>query len=440
MIDRTWSLRSRLAVSLITVAIIAILGVTIAAIIGTQRGFIATESSERQRVAEQVATAAGDAFVDAGGWEGADLDPATALAEAAGARLILRPDTGTGGGNGGALGPGSATADVIVAGQQVGSVRLAFGQAAGTPGLNIAWTWIAVAATLAVIMAVAVAWWLSSRLTSPLTSLSAAVHAFGSGDRTARAPRGAPGEIGELSQAFDDMAEQIQRAEATRRALAHDVAHELRTPLAVLQAGLEELRDGLEVADTTRLASLHDQSLRIGRIVDDLGRLSEAEAPDLMMRPDRVSLESLARSALTDMHGSLDTAGLKAVCECSNPVEVYADADRVRQILVNLLTNAARYCRFGDSVRVVIDEDDDAGIIVVTDTGPGMSPVDAQRAFQRFHRGASATDVPGSGLGLAVVQALTQAQGGSATLTSVEGSGTTIVVRLPRWTGQGTPA
>ncbi len=236
------------------------------------------------------------------------------------------------------------------------------------------------------------------------------------------------------------MADRIQRVEEARQALAHDVAHELRTPLAALQAGLEELRDGLEVADTERLAALHDQSLRIGRIVDDLGRLSEAEAPDLVIRPERVQLDSLARSVLTEMQGSLEVAELEVTCACPDPVEVYADSDRVRQILTNLLTNAARYCRPGDRVGINLTTDGESGVIEVADTGPGMSPDDAQRAFQRFHRGATATNMPGSGLGLAVVRALAEAQGGSAALTSIEGSGTSVVVRLPRWTGQGTPA
>ncbi len=140
--------------SLIAVAVIAILGVTIAAFIGTQRGFVAVESNDRERTAEQVAAAAGAAYVDAGGWDGADLGPATTLAEAAGARLIVRPQSGDvdgdGGGSGAGQGAGSVTADVIVDGQRVGSVRLAFGQAAGAQGRGIAWTWIAVAAALAI--------------------------------------------------------------------------------------------------------------------------------------------------------------------------------------------------------------------------------------------------------------------------------------------------
>jgi len=427
-------------VSLIAVAVIAILGVTIAAFIGTQRGFFAIESSDRERTAEQVAVAVSAAYSDAGGWDGADLGPATTLAEAAGARLIVRPQSGDGAGSSGGQAGGSVTADVIVDGQQVGSVRLAFGHVAGAQGRGIAWTWIAVAAALAIILAIGIAWWLSSRLTSPLAALSAVVRAFGSGDRDARAPRGAPGEIGELSQAFDDMADRIQRVEEARQALAHDVAHELRTPLAALQAGLEELRDGLEPADTERLAALHDKSLRISRIVDDLGRLSEAEAPDLVIRPERVQLDSLARSALAELRGSLEVAEMEVDCECPEPVDAYADPDRVRQILTNLLTNAAHYCRPGDFVRVHITADGESGIIEVADTGPGMSPDDAQRAFQRFHRGATSMNVPGSGLGLAVVQALAEAQGGSAMLTSVEGAGTSVVIHLPRWTGQGTPA
>lgn len=434
MRSRNWSLRSRLAIGLISVAVVAILGVSIAALIGTQRGFIASESTDRQRVAEQVAIAAGIAFTDADGWERADLSAAEALADAANARLLVRPEFGSAGGGG----AGAVTADVTVDGQVVGSVRLAFGQAAGTPGRSVAWTWIAVAASLAIVLAISVAWWLSSRLTSPLTALSEAVRAFGSGDRDSRAPSGAPGEIGALSEAFDDMADRIQRGEQTRRALAHDVAHELRTPLSVLQAGLEELRDGLEKADTARLAALHDQSLRIGRIVADLGRLAEAEAPDLVMRPERIDLASLARSAVAEMQGSFDAAGLEVSCDHLDSVNVFADPDRVHQILTNLLTNTLRYCRSGDSIRLAVDTDESFALLTVTDTGPGMDSHDAARAFHRFHRGSTAADIPGSGLGLAVVRALAEAQGGSASLTSSVDTGTSVTITLPRWTGQRT--
>lgn len=435
---RTWSLRARLGLSLILVAVIAIIGVTLAALLGTQRGFVSVENSNRQQVAQEVAAAAAQAYRDAGGWSGADLSSAEQIADAAGARLVVRteqPGSGMGGGGngqGGSDSPGSVTADVVVDGIVVGSVRLGFGQPATAAGRTIAWTWIAVAAGIAIILAGVLAWWLSRRLTQPLDELGRAVQAFGGGDRTARAPRHAPGEIGDLSRAFDDMADQVQRTEQTRRALAHDVAHELRTPLAALQAGLEELRDGLEPADPERLATLHDQSLRMGRIVDDLGRLAEAEAPDIAIDLRTVDVSQIARATVDTYRGLFDTAGITVECTCSEPVSAQADPDRLGQVLVNLLTNAARYCSSGDRVEVTTATDGESAVLIVRDDGPGMSEADAERAFERFHRGRSSEGTRGSGLGLAVVRALVESQGGTVEMASILGEGTRVMVRLPR--------
>lgn len=438
---RTWSLRARLAASLILVAAIAIIGVTLAALLGTQRGFVSVDNSDRQLVAEQIAADLSVAVQEAGSWNAVDLSAAEQRAESEGARLIVRPgNAGRGQANdnlpGGDQTPRMVSADVVVDGVVAGSIRLTFRQSATGLGRTIAWTWIATAAAVALAAAALLAWWLSRRLTQPIDRLGRTVLAFGAGDREARAPRDGPGEIGELARAFDDMADRIQLGEQTRRALAHDVAHELRTPLAALQAGLEELRDGLEPADPERLAALHDQSLRIGRIVSDLGVLAEAEAPDHQLTRRRVDLATLARSGVEAAHGLLASAEVRATCECAETVPVWADADRVGQILSNLLANSARYCRPGDAVTVSAYVEGATGVLRVADTGPGMQQQDVEQAFDRFHRGRHATDPSGSGLGLAIVRALAQAQGGSASLASTPGEGTVVSVRLPLWTDQ----
>lgn len=127
---------------------------------------------------------------------------------------------------------------------------------------------------------------------------------------------------------------------------------------------------------------------------------------------------------------------MHASCDCVEEVTIWADPDRVGQILSNLLANTARYCRPGDHVHVSVRTEADDGVLVVTDTGPGMDERDVQLAFDRFHRGRQPTDQPGSGLGLAIVRALADSQGGSVSLESALGAGTSVTVRLPRWTDQ----
>ncbi|MFD0519364.1 sensor histidine kinase [Paractinoplanes durhamensis] len=152
--------------------------------------------------------------------------------------------------------------------------------------------------------------------------------------------------------AFDAMADEVVRADAVRRRLAADVAHELRTPLAALQAGLEELRDGLRAADSERLAALHDQALHLGRVVGDLAALSAAEAATLSLHPVDTDLAGVARAALDAQRPHLDAAGLRIDTDLPQALIVHADPDRLHQSIANLLTNAARYPGQGTVITV----------------------------------------------------------------------------------------
>ena len=130
------------------------------------------------------------------------------------------------------------------------------------------------------------------------------------GDRSARSGVRAPGELGDLGRAFDTMVAEVSRAEQARRNLTADVAHELRTPLATLRAGLEELRDGFADPDPARLTSLHDQTLRLGRVVEDLSELAAAESAAPSLRLADVDLAALARAELASHAPRLEAAGL----------------------------------------------------------------------------------------------------------------------------------
>lgn len=143
-------------------------------------------------------------------------------------------------------------------------------------------------------LALAVSWFVTRRLTAPVVRVASTARALAAGDRGARARIDAPGELGDLARAFDAMADDVGHVEQARHRLAADVAHELRTPLTSLQAGLEELRDGYADPSAERLASLHDQALRLGRIVDNLGELAEAESARLSLHLAEVDLTALA--------------------------------------------------------------------------------------------------------------------------------------------------
>jgi two-component system sensor histidine kinase BaeS len=434
----------RLFAAFVVVALSAVAVLSGAALVGTRQGLASVQREERQQASVRVAAAAADAYETAGGWVGADLAYAASLADGLGAGLavrdrsgaIVRPGHGRGPGamghTTGASGADLVTGPVVVSGEQVGSVRLTF--PAGSDGRAIAWSWVLGAALVALLSALVVSAFVAGRLGRPLTELASAARRFAAGDRTARAGADGPGEIGELARAFDEMAEEVTRTERGRRRLAADVAHELRTPLAALQAGLEELRDGLRAPDTERLAALHDQALRLGRVVDDLSDLSAAEAAALSLRVVDADLAGIARRALAGQRPLLEAAGLTLEAELTHPdvpVPVRVDPDRLHQAVTNVLANAARYCRPGDRVRVRVAARGDSAVLVVADTGPGIEPGDLPHVFERLWRGPGTAGVAGSGIGLAVVREIVSAHGGTVSAESPPGAGTTVTLRLP---------
>ncbi|KUL26922.1 sensor histidine kinase [Actinoplanes awajinensis] len=430
----------RLLAAFLFVALSSVAVLTAAALVGTAQGLTSAQQSDRRAAAARTAEAASVAYEQAGGWTGADLTAASAIADAAGARLIVQDDTGQMVWPGRGMGPGMQSmhtgaaavveAPVVADGQTVGSVRLAFTTTA-TAGRAVAWSWVLGAAAVALFTALAAAGYVTRRLTRPLQALTGAARRFAAGEPGARAATGGPGELGELATAFDTMADDVVRADQIRRSLAADVAHELRTPLAALQAGLEELRDGLREPDTARLVALHDQTLRLGRVVQDLADLSAAESAALSLHRTDTDLAEIARTALSAHQAPLDAAGLHIDTDLTVVLPVHADPDRLHQAVTNLLANAARYCHPGDRVAVRGHRSGDLAVLEIADTGPGIPADELPHVFQRLWRGQHARSVAGSGIGLAVVRELVTAHGGTVSAASPTGGGTTITIQLP---------
>ena len=459
--SRRWpdSLRGRLLLAFVAVTAVAVALVTAAALVGTSQGLSAQEAAGRRDVASRAAGAAAEAYRRAEGWDGADLTPTLSVATAAGAHLVVRDQDGTtltttagrgpmngaagmGNGTGNGMGdgmgtrPGSGAAGgtpvlvpVAVDGATVGSLTLVFPATTSTAGRPVAWRWVGAAALASLGLALAAAWLITRTLTRPLAVVTSTARALAAGDRDARTHLDASGELGALAAAFDDAATRVQVSEHARRQMSADVAHELRTPLAALQAGLEELRDGLAPADTTALARLHDQSLRLGRVVSDLADLSAADAARLTLRPEPVDLAALARAAADEHEAQLRAAGLTLVRELADAVPVNADPGRLHQVIGNLLQNCTRHCGDGDIVTIAAAcRRDGTARLTVTDTGPGIPPTDLAQVFTRFWRSGTSS---GSGLGMPIVKSLVEAHGGTVTVISDGHHGTRVAVELP---------
>jgi two-component system sensor histidine kinase BaeS len=266
----------------------------------------------------------------------------------------------------------------------------------------------ALAAVLAAILGAVFA----RRITQPLRNLTAAARALAGGDRSARAGGGAePAELGELGRAFDAMAEMIEHEDALRRAFAADVAHELRTPLAIAQGELEALVDSVQPPTPERLRSLHEEMLRLARIVEDVQTLAAADAARFRLQRRRVDLASVAREAVAQFQAQAAGAALE-LTSTLEPATVLADPARLEQVVRNLVGNALKFTPAGGRVTVTVQSLDGRGVLRVEDSGPGIPDEELPHVFERFWRGAAARDSPGSGVGLAVAAELVGAHGG----------------------------
>jgi len=211
-----------------------------------------------------------------------------------------------------------------------------------------------------------------------------------------------------------------------RRQLMADVAHELRTPLAILQGRVEGLIDGVYPPDAARLGELLDETRHLSRLVEDLGTLASAEAGALDLRKELVDPAELIREAAASIASSID-GGIDVRIAGELPL-MEIDPVRIREVLLNLLSNAVRHTPAGGAVSIAAGAEGRRLVIRVTDSGSGIPADELPRVFTRFQKGR---DSPGSGLGLPIAQKLVQAHGGEIRLESAPGKGTTATVWLP---------
>ena len=270
---------------------------------------------------------------------------------------------------------------------------------------------------------------LARRVTRPVAELTDAARDLQAGDRSRRAAVSGRDEVGELAVAFNELAEVAERQEALRRSFAADVAHEVRTPLAILRSQLEAVQDGVLDLSPELVASLHDETLRLGRLVADLETLTGAEAVSFSLERLPVDVAEVVRSVVTGLRPGLADAGLALDLRLS-PAPVLGDRTRLAQVVSNLLTNTMKFVPAGGRVTITTSVSDDHARMTVRDDGPGIPPDELPRVFDRYFRGASGR-ANGSGIGLAVVAALVRAHGGSVEAANGPDRGTVIAVILP---------
>ena len=292
-----------------------------------------------------------------------------------------------------------------------------------------------VSAGAATLAAVAVSLFVSARIVTPLQRLLAASQRIAAGHYAERLPTGDAGELGDLAAQFNTMAGELEQDERRRVALIGDVAHELRTPLATIEGYAEGLLDGVVEPGPETWALLHAEAGRLRRLVQDLQELSRAEARQLALHQRPCDPGELVRQALERMAPQFAEKGLlisSAVAADLPPVQ--ADADRIIQVLINLLGNALRYTPPGGSVRVGAERQAGAVAFQVVDSGAGVAPEHLPHLFERFYRvdKARSRALGGSGIGLAIARAVVAAHDGQIWAASPGlGQGATFTFTLP---------
>ena len=438
--SRRTALGLRLALAFISVALAAV-----ALVAGLTAGFAAADVSalatrQHAELTNAIAVAAGAAWDKNDSWTTADLTPVLDLAGQAGADVQIRNRQGSVV----TSSPGFTThssspatdAPIVVRGERAGQADVRFtgsGLASADHALRTALLRaIFGAAGLAALLALLTGLAMARRITRPVERIIAVTRRMASGQRAVRVgPITGPGEVRELAAAFDQMADTMDRQEQLRRDLVADVAHELRTPVAVLQAGHEALLDGVAEPTPDQLTSLRDEVLRLTRMLADLQDLAAADAGALQLNRRPCDLAGLAATAADSLAGRFEAAGITLQRRLV-PAEILGDPRWLHQVITNLLTNALKFTPAGGLVTVATGAAGACAVLTVTDTGTGIPADELPRIFDRFWRGRQAAQTSGSGIGLAVAAELTRAHGGQLSATSQPGHGTQVSLTLPR--------
>lgn len=440
----------RLALAFLTVAVAAIAVFAALTMMSARNEVSGLTDRHREDDLAATAIAAAEAYQRADGWEAADLAGAAAVAARSQATLTIVDANGEV-----VAAPTDALASmmmqmhglaavdtprgdpvsaaVVVDGQPVGAVMLRFPTEAMEAERHVrdalartAFLGVLTAAAVALVVAL----YISVRVTRPVTALTTAAGALAAGRRETRVETDGPGELRTLAEAFNGMADHLDREDQLRRNLVADVAHELRTPLAILQGSTEALLDGVDQPTPEVLGSLNDEVTRLRRLVGDLEMLAAAEAAGLRQRSDPVDLTDVVASAADLLRPMADDRGFTIRVD-PVPAAVIGDADRLHQVAVNLIANAVKFTPTGGAITIRTGSTGTLAHFEVIDNGPGIPDQDLPHVFERFWRGANGDKVSGSGIGLAVVAELVAAHHGTVTAENVPGGGARFTVTLP---------
>lgn len=291
--------------------------------------------------------------------------------------------------------------------------------------------WIAVAAAG---LAALVGWWLAHRLLAPIRAVTRGARQLAAGRYDVRLDVDRGDELGALAADFNQLASALEASRDARQRWLADVAHELRTPVAVLRAEIEALGDGVRPLDGAAVASLASEVARLTRLIDDLHQLSLADEGALTYRFRRLDLAAIVRDAVDRFATRFEEAGLALTLALpADPLPCEADPDRFEQLLANLLENTLRYTDAPGQVRLALSGTPAGLVLTLEDGPPGVPVADLERLFERFARldASRSREFGGAGLGLAIARRIVAAHGGRIAAAASSLGGLAIRVELP---------
>ncbi|PXF29928.1 hypothetical protein WH50_17935 [Pokkaliibacter plantistimulans] len=290
-------------------------------------------------------------------------------------------------------------------------------------------------ALVTVFIATLVAWPVAQRLTRPLKALSNASHKLANGEYSIRLNNRSKDEIGRLAKDFNRMAQTLQENEEGRRRWMAGIAHELRTPLAILQGEIEAIQDGIRPLNQQSLASLHHETQQLKRLVDDLYELALSDRGVVSYRMEDIDLVECLEQSVESSRHSFEEKNLDLSLDVGTITHIPLKADyrRLSQLFTNLLSNSTRYTDAPGQCRVSVAVADDWAEINVMDSSPGVEPENLPRMFERFFRGEGSRNraYGGAGLGLSICHNIVEAHGGTIESRPSPLGGVWIHVKLP---------
>jgi len=286
----------------------------------------------------------------------------------------------------------------------------------------------------AVAIAILLTFFLSRRISAPIKTLTHATRQLGQGDLSQRVQSKNKGEMGELAQAFNSMAGDLERTEQLRRNMVADAAHELRTPLSNIGGYIEAIRDGVKKPDADTINALGQEAALLSRLVDDLQELSLAEAGELKLNCQSEDIASLINQTVASVQAQAAKKGVSVSTDLPDKISpVNIDYNRISQVLRNLLENAVAHTSKGGAITVAARQQDNYLEVVVADTGEGIPAEDLPNIFERFYRvdKSRTRATGGSGLGLTIAKRLVEAHGGTIEVQTEVGKGSRFVFTIP---------